>query len=337
MKHSIQLMVALSAASAFAATPEVSEVTLVQDVNTRDVTITYAIANGPAVVTLDIQTNALTDASGEWVSIGAKNFVGVTGDVNRYVSAEEGTITWHPSLDWPEQKVPAKCMRAVVNAWALDNLPDYMAVDLNATSDRRISYYANAEAVPGGVLNPIFRTTSMLFRRMHARGVPFSMGSTACELGVNGANEHPCRAVIGNDYYIGVFEVTQAQWLLVYADSVVKAKFTVSGSMRPMESVTIRRIREGADNNSSPNVYPDPPNASSFMGKLRTLTANVDQFGATGIASDLPSEAQWEFAARGGYGEGLWNDGSAILVGDDKSEDANLSRLGRNSWNASRR
>lgn len=46
--------------------PSVSDVTMSQ-AQDRTVTITYKLANAPAVVTLDIQTNT-TD--GAWVSIG---------------------------------------------------------------------------------------------------------------------------------------------------------------------------------------------------------------------------------------------------------------------------
>lgn len=53
-------------------------------------------------------------------------------------------------------------------------------------------------------------------------------------------------------------------------------------------------------------------------------------------AFDLPSEAQWEFAARAGHGLGCWNDGSPILA--STTEDTNLSRMARylqNSGNSS--
>ena len=69
-------------------------------------------------------------------------------------------------------------------------------------------------------------------------------------------------------------------------------------------------------------LYPGAPHPSSFIGRLRTFFGGEIDF-------DLPSEAQWEWACRGGYGRTLWNDGSSIVAID---HDENLDRLARYKW-----
>ena len=69
IKKTMVAMLTVSAGAAlFAAVPEMSGVTMVQAPDRR-VTITYALADAPAVITLDIQTNVTGSA---WASIGGQ-------------------------------------------------------------------------------------------------------------------------------------------------------------------------------------------------------------------------------------------------------------------------
>lgn len=95
--------------------------------------------------------------------------------------------------------------------------------------------------------------------------------------------------------------------------------------MRPMEQVSYNEIRNAATTTANASYnWPAAPNPSSFLGLLRSKT---------GLDFDLPSEAQWEFAARAGNGVGYWGDGSTIL---NASPDANLDLLGRYDGNGGR-
>ena len=328
-----------------AAVPHVTSVAMSQ-ANDRLVTITYTLSDAPAVVTVDVQTNAAANAANDdpgWTSIGGEAIWNAMGDVWKKVGdglasgqSASCTITWHPDHSWPDHKIEGNRTRAVVTAWALENTPDYMVVDLVAPNVVR--YYPAVDFLPkktfdqaGAAVtnNPDYKTTKLLMRKIMARGVESVLGSSDCETQRNADREAAAHAVtLAGNYYMGVFEVTQAQWTRIMTNSYANANFTTDPEMRPMETVCYNEIRlKGnavaltADELASYS-WPSNPAPTSFLGLLRAKT---------GLDFDLPSEAQWEFAARAGHGSGYWNDGSKVL---NANPDANLSRLARYSGNA---
>ena len=83
-------------------------------------------------------------------------------------------------------------------------------------------------------------------------------------------------------YYAGVFEITEAQWSKVMGGS--------GTSTKPKGSVSYNTIRGDAGAYDCPGS--DAVAANSFMGALRQIT---------GLKTlDLPSEEEWEYAARAG-------------------------------------
>ncbi len=101
------------------------------------------------------------------------------------------------------------------------------------------------------------------FDMVWVEGGTFQMGS---DYGYNG--EQPVHSVTLDGYYIGKYEVTQALWLAVMDN---KPSY-FEGMNNPVESVSWRDCYQ-------------------FVLKINQLT---------GLRFSLPSEAQWEFAARGG-------------------------------------
>ena len=110
-------------------------------------------------------------------------------------------------------------------------------------------------------------------------------------------------------YYAGIFEVTEAQWAKVMGGT--------STSMKPQVSVSYPALRSGVLFYDWPTS--DKVASTSFMGKLRQKT------GLTTL--DLPSEAEWEFAARAGVTT-KW------LCGDSETGLADYAWYSANSGNS---
>ena len=330
------ILAAVTSAALSAAVPSVTNVSMTQ-ADDRLVTVTYTLSDAPAVVTVDVQTNATANAASDdpgWKSIGGEAIWNALGDVWKRVEPGSRTITWHPDHTWPGHEVAGERSRAVVTAWALENTPDYMVVDLIAPNVVR--YYPAVDFLPkksfdqaGAAVtnNPDYKMTKLLMRKILAKGVMCRLGSSDNETQRAPAREALHTASFTNNYYIGVFEVTQGQWTNTMINSYATPKFTTAREMRPMEGVCYNEIRISGyrydDGELARYSWPSNPAPASFLGRLRAKT---------GLDFDLPSEAQWEFAARAGHGSGFWNDGSEVL---NSYSDANLKRLARFNGNPS--
>jgi formylglycine-generating enzyme required for sulfatase activity len=99
-------------------------------------------------------------------------------------------------------------------------------------------------------------------------GGTFRMGCTDEQQGDCRDDESPVHEVTLSSFYIGRYEVTQAQWEALMGSNPSKFK----GGNLPVENVSWDNVRE-------------------FIERLNT---------ATGKQYRLPTEAEWEYAARGG-------------------------------------
>ena len=337
MKSILASFMTAFAVAAFAEGPVVSDVAMSQNADTLAVTVTYALAGAPAIVTVDFTTNG--------VSIGAENERVVGGDVNTYV--ETGAVKrifWSCDADWPGRRIADGSLKAVVTAWALDNPPDYMVCDLNTTNG--VSFYVSEAALPLAVTNDMYKKTHLVMRRVHAANREWCMGSPAAglEKGCTAAERDTVsvahRVVLSSDYYIGVYPVTQWQYYYLtggYKGGSFPSAYSSSNSyvtedqvrMRPVESVSYNNLRGTTEADGSGYDWPQDGHAvapNSAIGKLRALT---------GIASfDLPTEAQWEFACRAWTCTGL-NSGKDVTTANATQPCANLAEVGWYGGNAS--
>jgi formylglycine-generating enzyme required for sulfatase activity len=108
------------------------------------------------------------------------------------------------------------------------------------------------------------------------------MGSPTNEAGRYG-DEIQHKVILTQDYYMGVFEITQKQYELVIGEN----PSTYFGYMKPVESISWDTIRGGDWPGTPPGT--GQPATDTFIYKLRDKT---------GLNFDLPTEAQWEYACR---------------------------------------
>jgi formylglycine-generating enzyme required for sulfatase activity len=289
---SIVLATALTAAFvSVSATPSVSDVTMTQ-ANNKLVTITYKL-DAPAIVTFDIVTNE--------VSIGTVNLTNAVGDVNRLVDkiGETCSIKWQPKYVWPDRV--AKNAKAVVTAWSLSSPPDYMVASMISVSN--VAFYVDAEAVPGGVTSAVYKTDKLVMRRIHAAGIRFRMGSRLDESGRSAGYEVPHDVTFTNDYYIGVYPLTQMQLFRVQGAKPSRFAACDNWEMRPAEKFSYAHMRGSKAENRWSSLNPSHEVDMSDGYYLQAFRRY------TGLMLDLPTEAQWEVACRAGT-DGAYNDGA---------------------------
>ena len=115
----------------------------------------------------------------------------------------------------------------------------------------------------------IFNVKGVEFKMVKVQGGTFQMGATSEQGSDVWRDEKPVHSVTLSDYYIGQTQVTQELWQVVMGNNPSEFR---GDNQRPVENVSWN-------------------DCQNFITKLNRLT---------GKNFRLPTEAEWEFAARGG-------------------------------------
>ena len=294
-------------------TPSVTLTDVTQNSRTRTVSVSYTLAD-TAVVTFSASTNG--------VPLPPSSFRRVWGAANRLLNKGSHILYWAPERDWPVGAITNSSFQAHVTAWATDDPPDWRVtvINTNIVASANHRYFAHAAQVPGGITNDRYKCTHLLMRRVHATGVTWRMGSGLRDVGRH-AQETPHYVTLTNDYYLGIYEVTQRLKYHLSAlgtlgmDGPIPRAYP-DAMFRPATG-TRHSVMRGNTNGAQEGYE---VGSDSHLKKMRAIT---------GIKLlDFPTEAEWEFACRAGCQEELYN-GKTIAdsTGDTDYVHPNLEEI----------
>ncbi|MBR2839382.1 MAG: formylglycine-generating enzyme family protein [Kiritimatiellae bacterium] len=309
MRRTFALLAGGAAAMTLAAAPVVREgsVKIERDGNSSRWLISYVLDGDPAVVTLDVLTNG--------VSIGASNFASAEG-FGRVVQPGAHEHVWRARQSWPDHVVDALSVK--VTAWALNCPPPYLVLSLDSATPP--VYYADTNSIPqwGANSNRLYKTGKMVLRRIPSAGLRWRMGSGLDEPGADSVREVPHYVTLTKDYYMAIYPTTQAQYRLA-TGGPGNAAFSAYPDFdwQPVGGMPYNYVR-----GASPAV--DWPATGTNVADRSA----VDFFRrATGCDSlDLPTDAEWEFACRGGV------EGYQLYTGRDLSNTVAAPELDPIAW-----
>jgi len=161
-----------------------------------------------------------------------------------------------------------------------------------------------------GVTNGLaYKTDKLVMRKISAKNKTWTFGNQTGSNGISGqadlGDERQQQVKLTQDYYIGVFELTQAQYAKLGGSRTASASGKADSPIRPMENVNYEDV--GVAKSTSGNL----PGGGTEMvhwptnSYLHLCSATSGHLipairSRTNVEFTLPTEAQWEFACRAG-------------------------------------
>ncbi len=273
----------------------VDNMTITQDAVSHRVAVNYTLGTTPsgarAIVTAQVRV------SGEPV-----NGQHLLGDVNLELEAGPHTFYWFPDIDVPGTDL--KNVTVDIEVWKTNVPPAYIAFDMRWQGGElnHPPYFFNSTNELAGTINSdVWRTDYLLMRRINANGALFRRGESTAGKGYE--NRY---VTFTNDYYIGVFELTQGQFgnCVTNLTNPSRNHVRVGETWRacPLDYISVPDFRIGGI--GAENVWPYSGREVGGKDVSKPL-AMIRK--CTGAMLDMPTEAQWEFACRAGTGTKFYN------------------------------
>ena len=151
----------------------------------------------------------------------------------------------------------------------ISTCPGSVAKEAQAWLQKQKNKQSNSSSYDNNSEIETFTVHGVAFKMVRVVGGTFQMGATSEQGSDADSDETPVHSVTLSDYYIGQTEVTQELWKAVMGSN---PSYFKGDNQRPVEKVNWNDCQE-------------------FIEKLNRLT---------GKNFRLPTEAEWEYAARGG-------------------------------------
>jgi len=177
------------------------------------------------------------------------------------------------------EKIPVGTYTIKVTAPGHDALQETVTLKAGdrQTKTLRLTPTSTSTSISSSPSPSSFSSSDYGIEMVRVKGGTFTMGCTSEQGGECDDDEKPAHQVTVSDFYIGKYEVTQKQWQEIMGNNPSSFK---NCDNCPVENVSWNDIQE-------------------FIKKLNQLT---------GKKYRLPTEAEWEFAARGGASTGSATD-----------------------------